>query len=195
LKIKWIFPTKGDVYATPSVVNGIVYAGDTSGRFYALTSLGKRLWETKVNGPITASALVTDQMVIFGDQAGFEVIEAKTEQGLSAQRIYQDLVEQNGFTGSYESVKRFIRKLKNAQPQRVWRLEARPCEEVQIDFGLGAPIDDSGSRPRSSWVFRIQRSRASASPRPWWNGTLGELWLPATKHGPAGGSRAAGISR
>jgi polyvinyl alcohol dehydrogenase (cytochrome) len=71
LKIKWIFPTKGDVYATPSVVNGIVYAGDTSGRFYALTSLGKRLWETKVNGPITDSALVTDQMVIFGDQAGF----------------------------------------------------------------------------------------------------------------------------
>jgi outer membrane protein assembly factor BamB len=71
LKIKWIFPTKGDVYATPSVVNEIVYAGDTSGRFYALTSLGKRLWETKVNGPITDSALVTDQMVIFGDQAGF----------------------------------------------------------------------------------------------------------------------------
>lgn len=64
------------------------------------------------------------------------MIEAKTEQGLSAQRIYQDLVEQNGFKGSYESVKRFIRKLKNAQPQRVWRLEAQPGEEVQVDFGL-----------------------------------------------------------
>jgi len=76
LKIKWIFPTNGDVYATPSVVNGIVYAGDTSGRFYALTSSGILLWETSGSasikfGPITASALVTDQMVIFGDQAGF----------------------------------------------------------------------------------------------------------------------------
>jgi polyvinyl alcohol dehydrogenase (cytochrome) len=71
LKIKWIFPTEGDVYATPSVVSGIVYAGDTSGSFYALTSSGGLLWKTKVNGPITDSALVTDQMVIFGDQAGF----------------------------------------------------------------------------------------------------------------------------
>ena len=32
---------------------------------------------------------------------------AKVEVGLSAQRIYQDLVEENGFTDSYQSVKRF----------------------------------------------------------------------------------------
>ena len=30
--------------------------------------------------------------------------------GLSAQRIYPDLVEQNGFSDSYESVKRFVRQ-------------------------------------------------------------------------------------
>jgi transposase len=84
-----------------------------------------------------------------------EVIEAQIEQGLSARRVYQDLVEHNGFTGSYESVKRFMHQLKNAQPQRVWRLEARPGEEVQVDFGLGAPIDQRGSKPRRSWVFRM----------------------------------------
>ena len=91
LKIEWVFPTAGDVYATPSVVNNIVYAGDTSGTFYALTSTGTLLWKTSGSGsikfgPITASALVTnrahevdgidradrrDGMVIFGDQAGF----------------------------------------------------------------------------------------------------------------------------
>jgi polyvinyl alcohol dehydrogenase (cytochrome) len=91
LKIKWVFPTAGDVYATPSVVNNIVYAGDTSGTFYALRSAGTLLWKTSGSGsikfgPITASALVTnrehevdkmdegdriDGMVIFGDQAGF----------------------------------------------------------------------------------------------------------------------------
>ena len=94
LKIKWVFPTAGDVYATPSVVNNIVYAGDTSGTFYALRSSGTLLWKTSGSGsikfgPITASALVTnrehevdkidevdrmdegDSMVIFGDQAGF----------------------------------------------------------------------------------------------------------------------------
>jgi hypothetical protein len=48
-----------------------------------------------------------------------EVIKAKPELGLSAQRIYQDLVDENGFTDSYQSVKRFVRKLREAQPERV----------------------------------------------------------------------------
>jgi polyvinyl alcohol dehydrogenase (cytochrome) len=71
LKVEWVFPTKGDVYATPAVVNDIVYAGDTSGTFYALSRSGALQWSTTGFGPITDSALVTDQMVIFGDQAGF----------------------------------------------------------------------------------------------------------------------------
>src|ERR1700738_4155878 len=55
-----------------------------------------------------------------------EVIMAKVEVGLSAQRIYQDLVGKSGFTDSYQSVKRFVRKLRSIQPQRVWRLECQP---------------------------------------------------------------------
>jgi hypothetical protein len=50
-----------------------------------------------------------------------EVIAAKVEVGLSARRIYQDLVEQNDFSDSYQSVKRFVRKLRATQPERVWR--------------------------------------------------------------------------
>jgi outer membrane protein assembly factor BamB len=73
LKVKWVFPTAGDVYGTPSVVDGIVYVGDTSGTFYALKSSGARaivVWKANVGSPITDSALVTNQMVIFGDLAG-----------------------------------------------------------------------------------------------------------------------------
>jgi transposase len=84
-----------------------------------------------------------------------EAIGAKVETGLSAQRIYQDLVEENGFRGSYESVKRFVRKLRARQPERVWRVECRPAEEVQVDFGLGAPIDDGQAKGRRSWVLRM----------------------------------------
>ena len=84
-----------------------------------------------------------------------EVISAKVEVGLSARRIYQDLVEQNDFSDSYQSVQRFVRKLKAAQPQRVWRMEALPGEEVQVDFGLGASIWEGSGRPRKSWVFRM----------------------------------------
>ena len=84
-----------------------------------------------------------------------ELISAKVEVGLSARRIFQDLVEQNDFSDSYQSVQRFVRKLKAAQPQWVWRMEARPDEEVQVDFGLGVPIWEGIGRPRKSWVFRM----------------------------------------
>jgi transposase len=84
-----------------------------------------------------------------------EVILAKIEVGLSAQRIYQDLVEQNGFTDSYQSVKRFVRKLRALQPERIWRLECQPGEEVQLDFGIGAPIEQSQGKTRRSWVLRM----------------------------------------
>ena len=41
-----------------------------------------------------------------------EVIGAKLEVGLSARRIYQDLVEQNEFRDSYQSVQRLSARLK-----------------------------------------------------------------------------------
>ena len=84
-----------------------------------------------------------------------EIILAKVEVGLSARRIYQDLVEENGFTDSYQSVKRFVRKLRKIHPERVWRLECQPGEEVQLDFGLGAPIDKGQGKTRRSWVLRM----------------------------------------
>jgi len=84
-----------------------------------------------------------------------ETISEKVTGGLSAQRIYQDLAEENGFTGSYQSVKRFVARLKEKQPVRVFRMECQPGEEMQVDFGLGAPIyEGDGKRPRRTWVFR-----------------------------------------
>jgi transposase len=84
-----------------------------------------------------------------------EVIMAKVEVGLSAQRIYQDLVDQHGFSDSYQSVKRFVRKLRALQPERIHRLECQPGEEVQVDFGRGAPIEELGVKTRRSWVLRM----------------------------------------
>ncbi len=84
-----------------------------------------------------------------------QAINEKVEAGLSGQRIYQDLVEESGFTGSYDAVKRFVGKLRRTQPARVWRMESQPGEEMQVDFGLGAPIEDGpGGKSRRSWVFR-----------------------------------------
>ena len=46
------------------------------------------------------------------------VVEAKLEAGLSAQCVYQDLLSEHGFKDSYESVKRYVRKLKAKDPAR-----------------------------------------------------------------------------
>ena len=43
-----------------------------------------------------------------------EIIVTKIEQGLTAQRIYQDLVVDHGFTAKYPSVRRFVAKLVQA---------------------------------------------------------------------------------
>jgi transposase len=40
-----------------------------------------------------------------------EAIAAALERGLTAQRIHQDLCAEHGFAGSYESVKRFVRRM------------------------------------------------------------------------------------
>ena len=40
-----------------------------------------------------------------------DVIQAKCDLGLSAQRIYQDLTTEHVFTGSYYSVRRFVHRL------------------------------------------------------------------------------------
>jgi len=89
-----------------------------------------------------------------------KLIAEKVTQGLTAQRVYQDLKLEVQFTGSYESVKRFVRRLRKADPARVWRIEVAPGEEVQVDFGVGAPIHTTDGRRRKTWVFRIVLSHS-----------------------------------
>ena len=65
-------------------------------------------------------------------------IEDQVRLGRNAMAIYQDLVEQFSFEHKYNSVKRFVRKLKRKDPKQFDRLEFRPGEEAQVDYGQGA---------------------------------------------------------
>ena len=65
-------------------------------------------------------------------------IEQQVRLGRNAMSIYQDLVELHGFTHKYNSVKRFVRKLKSRDPEQFDRLEFLPGEEAQVDYGSGA---------------------------------------------------------
>jgi len=86
------------------------------------------------------------------------VIKEKLEQELSAQRIYQDLVVEHGFTGSYYSVRRFVRRLGQSHPLPFRRMECEPGQEGQVDFGAGAPIINAEGKRKKSHVFRIALS-------------------------------------
>jgi transposase len=88
------------------------------------------------------------------------VISAKLDQGHSAQRIYQDLVGEHGYAGSYYSVRRLIRKLSAATPTPFRRMECEPGAEAQVDFGRGAPIVTADGKRRGTWVFRIVLSHS-----------------------------------
>ena len=76
------------------------------------------------------------------------------EQGLSAKRIHQDLVSDHGFSSSYQSVKRFVRRFRESMPLPFRRLETLPGKEAQIDFGQGA-LTRRGKSFRRPHLFRM----------------------------------------
>ena len=84
------------------------------------------------------------------------VIEEKLQQGLQAQRIYQDLTApEHGYGGSYYSVRRLVKKLTAWTEPPVRRMECAPGVEAQVDFGRGAPVVSADGKRRGTWVFRI----------------------------------------
>jgi transposase len=89
-----------------------------------------------------------------------DLILAKVEQQLTAQRIWQDLVAEKGFRGSYDSVKRFVRRLGRGRPLAFRRMECGPGEEAQVDFGSGAPVVTPEGKHRRTHVFRIVLSHS-----------------------------------
>jgi transposase len=84
-----------------------------------------------------------------------EQIKSSLEKGLSAQRIYQDLCSESGFTASYESVKRYVRGLRKQDPKRFERVEVLPGMEAQVDFGTGNWIHDASGKKKRAHVFRV----------------------------------------
>ena len=102
-----------------------------------------------------------------------EVILKKLEQGLSAQRIYQDLVADHGFGAKYPSVRRFVAKLRTSSELPVRRIEKLPGEEAQVDFGRAAPVRTPDGKIRRPWVFRIvlSHSRKAYSEAVWHQST------------------------
>ena len=79
-------------------------------------------------------------------------IRKKLKKGQNGKSIYQDLYAEEDYRGSYDSVKRYVRKLKRTTPKLYARIETPPGEEGQVDFGQGAPTLKNG-RYLKPWLF------------------------------------------
>lgn len=91
-------------------------------------------------------------------------IEAQLRFKRNYMAIYQDLVDNHGFTGAYNSVKRFAGGLCKHEPEQFDRLEFSPGEEAQVDYGEGALTRVAGTeryrKPRL-FVMTLRYSRRS----------------------------------
>jgi transposase len=100
-----------------------------------------------------------------------ELIEEAVGRGRNAVAIYQDLVDDHGFTAKYASVKRFVAKLRGTTP-----VEARvvmtttPGEEGQVDYGEGPMVrwPATGKYRRTRlFVFTLACSRKAVRLLTW----------------------------
>jgi transposase len=84
-----------------------------------------------------------------------DFIELSLTKGRNAKAIYQDLVDDHGFTGRYSSVKRFVRHCRGTQaPEARAVILTPPGEECQVDYGTGPMVRDPHSgRYRRTRLF------------------------------------------
>ncbi|MBU0481125.1 MAG: IS21 family transposase [Proteobacteria bacterium] len=97
----------------------------------------------------TGRAIVSPVLQPFQEQ-----IRTWSEQGIAGTTIHQALVRDHGFSGSYSSVRRFLRFLKKENPQATVMLDFEPGEVAQVDFGSGPKlIDPETGEVFSTWIF------------------------------------------
>jgi transposase len=94
-----------------------------------------------------------------------ELIELALARGRNAMAIWQDLVSETGFTSGYQSVRRFVGKLRGVQiPQAHPVIDTAPGEEAQVDYGTGPMVRDSQTgtyRRTRLFVMTLGYSRKS----------------------------------
>ena len=94
-----------------------------------------------------------------------ETIEVWLSRGRNATAIWQDLVDQYGYSGGYQTVKRLVRKLRGTHsPQAVGIILTAAGEEAQVDYGTGPMVRDEKSgkyRRTRLFVLTLGYSRKS----------------------------------
>ena len=94
-----------------------------------------------------------------------ELVEHGVQQGRDAMSIWQDLVDDHGFGHGYQSVRRFVAKLRGERAREAHPvIETAPGEEGQVDYGEGPMVrhPETGKYRRMRlFVFTLGCSRKS----------------------------------
>lgn len=79
---KWTFATKGQIYSSPAVVDGVVYVGSTDGAVYAIdAATGTEKWKVVTKGRVVSSPAVAEGTVYIESYDGLlYAIDAVTGQ-------------------------------------------------------------------------------------------------------------------
>jgi transposase len=100
--------------------------------------------------PANENEVITDSAVVTGPSACEpyrEAIDVGLNRGRNAMAIWQDLVSEYGFTSSYQSVQRFMRKRRGTQtPEARVVIVTAAGQEAQVDYGTGPMVRDPESR-------------------------------------------------
>ena len=100
-----------------------------------------------------------------------ELVVEAVARGRNAMAIWQDLVDDHGFRAGYASVKRYVARLREAEPPeaRVVIVTA-PGEEAQVDYGEGPMVRDRGTgkyKRTRLFVLTLGHSRKSVRLLAW----------------------------
>ena len=100
-----------------------------------------------------------------------ELIEQGLARGRNAMALWQDLVSDHGYAGGYQTVRRFVRKLRGPdQPGAVGIILTAAGEEAQVDYGSGPMVrhPQSGKYRRTRlFVLTLGYSRKSVRLLTW----------------------------
>jgi transposase len=100
-----------------------------------------------------------------------EVIVEALGRGRNAVAIWQDLVDDHGFSARYASVRRFVLKLRGSAPAEARVvITTAPGEEAQVDYGEGPMVRDPSTgkyRRTRLFVLTLGYSRKSVRLLTW----------------------------
>lgn len=81
-------------------------------------------------------------------------IRAWQADGIQGSTIYQTLIRNFAFQGSYSSVRRLLQQMANKAPQATVMLDFNPGDVAQVDFGSGPNIIDKFTGEQfKTWFF------------------------------------------